>query len=93
MARKVITTLVIFVVVSTFSGWTNQAAAQNSAEISPAPLAEQAPVEREKQEKKSIFGKKPKKQQEGWAARELKKDGYDPKTMTGKDIRKMMGVE
>ena len=32
-------------------------------------------------------------QREGWAARDLKKDGYNPETMTGKDIRKMMGTE
>lgn len=32
-------------------------------------------------------------QQEGWAARDLRKKGYDPENMTGKDFRKMMNVE
>jgi hypothetical protein len=30
---------------------------------------------------------------EGWAARDLRKKGYDPQNMTGKDFRKMMNVE
>lgn len=31
--------------------------------------------------------------QEGWAARDLRKKGYDPENMTGRDFRKMMNVE
>lgn len=30
---------------------------------------------------------------EGWAARDLRKKGYDPQNMTGKDFRKMMNAE
>ena len=45
----------------------------------------------QKQTKKNNLWENTRK--EGWAERDLRKKGYDPETMTGKDIRKMMGVE
>lgn len=33
----------------------------------------------------------PPKINDSWAAKEMKKDGYDPKNMTGKDYREMFG--
>lgn len=49
----------------------------------------------EKHTKKNILGKNSQKNknQEGWAARDLRKKGYDPQNLTGKDFRKILGVE
>lgn len=89
MARKFVFVLTIVAMMAACFNDSAIAAGQPSTQekdTSPAP---------EKKAKKNILGgdsKKP-KYQEGWAARDLRKKGYDPQNMTGKDFRKMMGVE
>lgn len=54
----------------------------------PAPKSKKPP-------RKNIFGEDAKnnKKREGWAGKELRKEGYEPGKMTGKDYRKILGAE
>ena len=70
------------------AGWAGEKkkAAANADEPRPGVQTEKA---KDKKARRPI----PPKANDSWAARDLKKDGYDQKIMNGKDIREMMGVK
>lgn len=96
MARKFVFVLTLVAMVAAYPNGSAIAAEQTiTPQGKESPLVQAEPAAPEKKTKKNIFGgnsQKP-KYQEGWAARDLRKKGYDPQNMTGKDFRKMMGVE
>jgi len=85
MARNFVAALVIGAMAVACSGEKKQEVAQQSTnEINSVQHMKQpAP------------GKKAKNanERESWVAKEMRKEGYDPKNMTGKDYRKLLGAE
>lgn len=95
MTQKFVSALTIVAMLAACSTGPAIAAGQIITQGKDSPPAQTEPAAPEKKTKKYIGGgnsQKP-KYQEGWAARDLRKKGYDPQNMTGKDFRKMMGVE
>jgi hypothetical protein len=95
MARKFVSALTIVGLLAACSTGSAIAAGQIITQGKDTPPTQTEPAAPEKKAKKNILGGNPQKPkyQEGWAARDLRKKGYDPQNMTGKDFRKMMGVE
>lgn len=91
MVRNFVAALVIGVMVAACSGEKKQEVAQQSTnEINSVQHMKQpAPG---KKVKKNVF-KENTNERESWVAKEMRKEGYDPKNMTGKDYRKLLGAE
>lgn len=95
MTQKFVSALTILAMLAACFTGSAIAAGQTITQRKDNPPVQTEPAAPEKKAKKNIWGgnsQKP-KYQEGWAARDLRKKGYDPQNMTGKDFRKMMGVE
>lgn len=95
MAQKFVSALTIAAMLAACTAGSAIAAGQTIRQGKDTPPTQTEPAAPEKKTKKNIFGESSQKSkyQEGWAARDLRKKGYDTQNMTGKDFRKMMGVE
>lgn len=95
MAQKFVSALTILAMLAASSTGSAIAAEQTITQRKDTPPVQTERAASEKKTKKNIWGGNAQKTkyQEGWAARDLRKKGYDPQNMTGKDFRKMMGVE
>ncbi|MDG4475601.1 hypothetical protein [Thiovibrio frasassiensis] len=91
MMRKFIFVLTIVAMIAAYSNGPAMAVGQTTTQEKDSPQ----PAPPEKKPKKNIFGENSQKSknQEGWAARDLRKKGYDPQNLTGKDFRKILGAE
>jgi len=62
-------------------------------EVAQRPVDEINSVQHMKQPAPGKKAKKDANERESWVAKEMRKEGYDPKNMTGKDYRKLLGAE
>jgi hypothetical protein len=91
MVRNFVVALVIGAMVVACSGEKKEEAAQRPIDEinSVQHMKQPAPG---KEAKKNVFSEKA-TERESWVAKEMRKEGYDPKNMTGKDYRKLLGAE
>jgi len=86
MARNFVAALVIGAMAVACSG-------EKKQEVAQRPVDEINSVQHMKQPAPGKKAKKDANERESWVAKEMRKEGYDPKNMTGKDYRKLLGAE